>query len=279
MVNLENKLSPEEKEQLRKLSGDAETTAKKIIEMGGEAVYFFGDVSDFETSGKLIQTAIDKFGKIDILVNNAGSFSRGFVWELTEKAWDLVTLSKLKGAFNCIRHAVIPMKEQRWGRIINCTSGAWLGNVEHCSYAAANAGIIGLTRSVARELYKYGITCNAYAPSAMSRAYVSLQARTRIRAADGMPIMAEERMRRSGEMSSPPEGPEGLAPFIAYLATDEAAHINGTVFRVSGSGEIGIYTEPEPKNIIRKETGLWTVDELVEILPKTVLKGYKSKAT
>ena len=275
LVDFESKLNEEEKEQLRKLSGDAETTAKEIRDMGGEAVPFFGDVSNFETAGKLIQTAIDNFGRIDILVNNAGSFSRGFIWELSEKSWDLVTLSKLKSAFNCIRHACVPMKEQGWGRIINCTTGAWLGNVEHPSYAAANAGIVGLTRAVARELFKYGVTCNAYAPTAMSRLHVNLIARIRIRAEEGMPIMPENRMQSFRDSHGPAEG---LAPFIAYLATDEAANISGTVFQTAGTGQYGIYSEPEIKKTIKKEDGFWTVDELIKTVPKTLLEGYKSKA-
>ncbi|MFC1847553.1 SDR family NAD(P)-dependent oxidoreductase [Chloroflexota bacterium] len=272
----EKKLSPEELEHLRILSGDAETTAKEIIEMGGQAAPFFGDVSDFETAGKLIQTAVDKFGKIDILVNNAGTASRGFVWELSEEAWDLVTLTKVKGAFNCIRHASALMKAQQWGRIINCTSGAFLGTVEHCNYGAANAGIVGLTRSVARDLSKYGITCNAYAPTAMSRFHVNLLARIRLMAEAGTPIMTEERLQRFKAAHGPAEV---MAPFIAYLATDEAAYINGMVFQAAGNGEIGLYSEPEVTKTVKKETGSWTVDELVESVPRVLLSEYKSPVT
>ncbi len=264
----DKKLSSEEKDHARQLGGDAETVAKEIIDMGGEAVGFFGNVSDFETAGKLIQTAVDKFGKIDILVNNAGAFRRGFVWELSEEAWDLVTLAKLKGTFNCIRHASPLMKEQRWGRIINCVATAWLGKMEHANYAAANAGAVGLTRAVARELYQYGVTCNAYAPKATTRATISLRARSRMMAEAGTPIMATQQAVSMG-------APEGLAPFVVYLATDEAAHISGTVFETAGNGHYAIYSEPEEKNVIEKEAGLWTVDELIEQVPKTLLKGYK----
>ncbi len=270
------KLSSEEAERARQLSGDAETVATEIRDMGGEAVGFFGDVSDFKTAGKLIQTAVDNFGKIDILVNNAGTFRRAFIWDLSEEAWDYVIAAKLKGAFNCIRHTAPLMKEQGWGRIINCISGAWLGALEHPNYSAANAGVVGLTRSVAREMYKYGVTCNAYAPLAMTRGVVSLAARTRIMAAEGITIRAE----RGTTTTAPTEletiaGPEGLAPFVAYLATEEAAQISGTVFRIVGN-EFVIYSDPEEKKLIKKETGLWTVDELVEAVPKGLLAGYQN---
>ncbi|MBI2979729.1 MAG: SDR family NAD(P)-dependent oxidoreductase [Chloroflexi bacterium] len=269
------KLNAEEKEHARQLSGDAETVAKEIRDMGGEAGGFFGDVGDFNTAGKLIQTAVDKFSKVDILVNNAGTFRRGFVWTISEEDWDYVVRSKLKGTFNCIHHASSLMKAQKWGRIINCTSAAWLGNVEHPNYSAANAGVVGLTRSVARELFKYGVTCNAYAPTAMSRGHVSLTARIRMMADAGTPIMPAERVAEMEEMHGPPEG---MAPLIAYLATDEAAKVSGTIFHAAGNGLYGIYSEPIETQVIKKKTGLWTVDELVKEMPKTLLKGYKSPA-
>ncbi len=269
------KLNAEEQEHARQLSGDAETVAKEIRDMGGEAVGFFGDISDFKTAGKLIQTAVDNFGRVDILVNNAGTFRRAFIWDLSEEAWDYVIAAKLKGTFNCIRHVAPLMKEQGLGRIINCTSGLWLGGLEHPNYSAANAGVVGLTRSVAREMYKYGVTCNAYAPTAMSRGHVSMTARTRMMAEAGAPLMNEERRIRMEELHGPAEG---MAPLIVYLATDEAVQVSGTVFAAAGNGEFRIYSEPEEKNLIKKETGLWTVDELVETVPKGLLAGYQNPA-
>ncbi|MDP3879932.1 MAG: SDR family NAD(P)-dependent oxidoreductase, partial [Dehalococcoidales bacterium] len=242
---------------------------------GGEAVAFFGDVGDFQTAGKLVQTAVDSFGRIDILVNNAGTFRRAFIWELSEEAWDYVITSKLKGTFNCIRHAAPLMKDQGWGRIINCTSGLWLGGLGHPNYSAANAGVVGLTRSVAREMYKYGVTCNVYAPTAMSRGHVNATARNRVMAKAGTPLMDEGRRIRMEELHGPPEG---MAPLIVYLATDAAAHVSGTAFAAAGNGEFRIYSEPEEMNLIKKDTGLWTVDELIEQMPKTLLAGYTSPA-
>jgi 3-oxoacyl-[acyl-carrier protein] reductase len=122
----------EELEKLRKQSqeatGDTETTAEAIRKLGGEAVPCFGDISDFKAAQKLIRTAVDSFGSIDILVNVAGTFGFSPLWEMSEELWDEVTLTKPKGYFNCIRHAVPFMMKQKWGRIINCTSRAfWAG--------------------------------------------------------------------------------------------------------------------------------------------------------
>lgn len=275
-------LSPEEIEKSRQLMGDAETTAKTIRDMGGEAVGFFGDVSDFKTAGRLIQTAVDNFGKVDILVNNAGTFGHAFVWEMTEELWDRVTIIKPKSYFNCIRHASPLMKEQRWGRIINCSSESWLGTSDSCCYSAAAAGVVGLSRAVAIELYEYGITCNVFCPNALTRASISRLAHEKRLAEAGITVRTRAQRSPMGPETVRPQ-PEALAPFIVYLATDEAAYISGTVFGVGGSGlgftnEVSIYSEPVPKKVIQKEAGLWTVDELVETVPRTLLEGYKSPA-
>jgi 3-oxoacyl-[acyl-carrier protein] reductase len=142
-----------------------------------EAVAFFGDISDFNAAKQLIQTAVDHFGRIDILVNVAGTFGISPVWEITEETLDRVNNTKPKGCFNTIRHAVHFMIDQKWGRIINATSRAFLGDVlRHAEYCAANAGVVGLTRAVAKELYCHGITCNAISPFARTRAAVELTA-------------------------------------------------------------------------------------------------------
>ncbi len=149
-------LSAEKKEWLRHeaeaATGDAETTAKTIKDLGGEAVPFFGDVSNFEVARKLIQTAVDSFGKIDILVNVVGTFAFSNIWEMSEETWDHVNSIKPKAHFNCIRHALPFMMQQKWGRIINCTSGGFIGGGNATNYATANAGVLGLTYGVAKEI-------------------------------------------------------------------------------------------------------------------------------
>jgi len=260
--SLVNSLDQEQKEWLLKQAeestGDAETTAQVIKELGGEALPFFGDIANFEVAGKMIQTAVDSFGKIDILVNVAGTFGFGAIWEITEELWDRVTLTKPRGYFNTIRHAVPHMMKQKWGRIINCTSRAFLGDVlKHAEYCAANAGVVGLTRAVAKELYQYGITCNAFSPFARTRAAVELTAYD-------MAVNEEESPWMDRKFAFPLDqtpGPEHIAPFVTYLATDAAAEISGSVFNVAGNG-IGLYSEPEIVRNLVKVGDPWTVDEL-----------------
>jgi 3-oxoacyl-[acyl-carrier protein] reductase len=258
------------------LRGDAETTAVAIRDLGGEALPFFGDVGDFETARKLIEAAVDHFGRIDILVNNAGTFMHAPIWEMTEEQWDHVAGNKPKSAFNTIRHASPHMMKQKWGRVINCTSIAWLGTLDHCNYGAANAGVVGLTRAAARELWSYGITVNAYAPSAFTRAIVNLASRGRQMADSGTPIMSDERITAFEERPTA----EGLAPFVAYLATEAAAHISGTVFAVRSFGqngpEMGIFSEPELLRLISKKEG-WSVEELIKEIPEGLLEGYRNR--
>lgn len=253
--------------------GDAETTASEIRAMGGEAVAFFGDISNFSVAEKLIKTAVENFGRVDILVNNAGADAPRMVWNMTEEDWDKCLDSFLKGSFNCIRFASALMREQGWGRIINTTSTAWLGTVGHCNYGAAKAGIVGLTRAVARELGRYGVTCNAYAPTAATRFTLSEEVVAGFRKRYEAGLMTKERFE---ELTNPP-APETVAPFIIYLCTDAAADINGQVFDVTG-GSIAIYSEPVKKKVISKQEGLWSIEELIELVPKVLLEGYKNPA-
>jgi len=253
--------------------GDAETTAKEIIDMGGQAVPFFGSVSEFDVAQKLIQTAVDNFGRVDILVNNAGADAPRMVWNMTEEDWGRCIDSFLKGSFNCTRHACGIMREQKWGRIINTTSTAWLGTVGHCNYGAAKAGIVGLTRAVAREMGRYGVTCNAYAPTAATRFTVSEDIIAGFKKRYEAGLLTKERYE---ELINPP-GPETLTPLIVYLCTDAAADINGQVFDVTG-GNIAIYSEPVKKRTISKQEDLWTVEELIKQVPEVLLEGYRNPA-
>ncbi len=253
--------------------GDAETVASEIKIMGGEATAFFGSISEFDAAEKLIQAALKSFGRVDILVNNAGADAPRMVWNMTEEDWDRCMDSYLKGSFNCIRFASALMREQRWGRIINTTSTAWLGTVGHCNYGAAKAGIVGLTRAVAREVGRYGVTCNAYAPTAATRFTISGEVIAGFKKRYEAGLMTKERFE---ELTNPP-APETVTPFIIYLCTDAAADVNGQVFDVTG-GSIAIYSEPVKKKSIDKKEGLWTVEELIDLVPKVLLEGYKNPA-
>jgi len=250
--------------------GFAEAVVKEIAGIGGVAISFLGDVSKFKVANELVQTTVDNFGTLDILVNNAGVSRDNPIWDMTEEDWDYVTAVHLKGSFNCIRHACGIMKEQRWGRIINTTSPARLGLVWNSSYSTAKAGIVGLSKGVALDLSSYGITCNAYAPVAATRMTLSETHKARLaREYDSGAITKESYERK---MNPPP--PEAIPPLLVYLCTDEAADINGQVFGVRGQ-EIHVYQE-QTKNSIVKNEGFWTVDELVELVPKALFSGRES---
>ena len=253
--------------------GDAETAAKEIKDAGGKAVAFFGSVSEFDTAQKMVQTAVDNFGRLDIVVNNAGADAPKMVWNMSEEEWNRSVDSFLKGSFNCIRHAAPLMRGQKWGRIINTTSTAWLGTVGHCNYGAAKAGLVGLTRAVAREMGRYGVTCNAYAPTAATRFTLSEDIVAGFKKRYEAGLMTKERFE---ELTNPP-GPETVAPFIVYLCTGEAANINGQVFDVTGNN-IALYSEPVKVKAIDKQEGMWTVEELIEKVPGVLLEGYKNPA-
>jgi 3-oxoacyl-[acyl-carrier protein] reductase len=274
--DLVKNLSSEDRESLLKeaadATGDAETTAKTIRDLGGKAVPFFGDVSDFETARNLIQTAVDTFGRIDILVNVAGTFAFSPIWEMSEETWDKVCDVKPKAYFNCIRHALPFMMEQKFGRIINCTSGAFKwGGMRQAQYSAASAGAIGLTYAVAQEVAPYGITCNAFAPGARTRAGFELDAYEKAMPAGKGPWSFESMKVPISDSPSP----DDIAPFISYLSTDDAADITGSVFFVIGSA-VMLYGEMDFISNIVKPEGRWTVDELRERAHKDLMKDFRS---
>jgi 3-oxoacyl-[acyl-carrier protein] reductase len=271
-------LTPEQREWVLKLekeyTGDAATTSQRIKELGGESTPFFGDILKFDVAAQLIQFAIDTYGKIDILVNVAGTFRFSPIWETTEETWDYVAGLKPKAYFNTIRHAVPHMMKQKWGRILNCTSRAWAGDpLPHAHYAAANAGVVGLTRGVANELYSYGVMCNAFSPWARTRASFELTAYTMIQKGD----KTLDKNGRDLAMFEMTPDPEDLGPIMAYLSSDLAAGISGTVFNIGGN-YVGIHEDPEIKRTIVTASGRWTVDELKQQVPRNLLPNYHSRS-
>jgi 3-oxoacyl-[acyl-carrier protein] reductase len=252
---------------------DAETVAGEIIGMGGQAFPFFGDIGSFEIAGKLIQTAVDKFGRLDILINNAGTGNMAAKpWNMTEEDWDICLNAHLKGTFNCIRHACGIMKDRQWGRIINTSSMAWTGNPPHMNYGAAKAGIVGLTRAVAGEMYKYGVTCNAYCPNAATPSTSGDELKAVIRKAYQAGLLSKAKYEG---MLNPPAA-ETIGPLIVYLCTEEAGNVNGKLFEIKG-GEISIYAEPVKEKLIYKEQGLWTIEELINLVPTILLKSNENE--
>jgi 3-oxoacyl-[acyl-carrier protein] reductase len=192
------------------------------------------------------------------------------IWDMTEEGWDQTMAVHLKGSFNCIRLACVIMKEQKWGRIINTSSPGRLGMQRRCDYSTAKAAILGLTRSVALDLNDYGVTCNAYAPSAATRMNTRTSEEYRVRLTKEYESGAITKEYYEQQMTPRP-APEAMPPFLVYLCTDEAANINGQLFFIWGRQEIHIFKEGS-KNSIAKE-GFWTVEELIEMVPKGLRKN------
>lgn len=253
--------------------GDAETAAKEIRDAGGAAVAVFGDVAKFDDAQRLIQAAVDNFGRIDVLVNSAGADAPRMIWNMTEEQWDRCIDSFLKGTFNCTRFASALMREQRGGRIISMSSDAWLGTVGHANYGAAKAGIVGFTRAIARELGRYGITCNAVCPEAATRFTLAPDVVAGFKKRYEAGLITKERL---DELLGVPSA-EYVAPLVIYLASDRSGNINGQVLRASG-GEITVYSEPIRMKSIFKSEGIWTQEELSELIPATLAAGLVNPA-
>ena len=260
------------------LSGDAETTAQAIKKMGGEAAPFFGDIADFQVAGELIKTAIDNFGKIDILVNVAGGFGFSPFEKMTEELFDKVTRTKPKGYFNTMRHAVPYMIEQKWGRIINATSRAWQGDtIKHAEYCTANAGVVGLTKAVAIEMWKYKITANCFSPFAKTRSAYDLDVYPATVAKEDIPFVSENMAFGEGFINFTPT-PDYVAPFVCYLASDAAANVSGSIFTLGGN-TISMYSESiHSNNLTKFDSKPWTMEELVQQAPRGLFAGYKNPA-
>lgn len=205
----------------------AEDKAKKVQEeiqaMGQKAVCMQCDVSDFKMCEEFVKEVVSEFGQIDILVNNAGITRDGLLMKMSEESFDAVLNTNLKGAFHCIRFASRQMLKQRSGRIINMASVVGLtGNVGQSNYAASKAGVIGLTKAVARELASRGITVNAVAPGFIESDMTNeLSEAVKEASLAGIPLGAFGK-------------PEDVAAAVGFLASDQAKYITGQVLQVDG---------------------------------------------
>ncbi len=201
----------------------AEQTEQEIAQIGGKVRAYQCDVSSFEQTETITKQILEEFGQVDILVNNAGIVRDGFLLSMKEEAFDAVIDTNLKGAFHMIRHLYSHMMRKRSGRIINISSIVGLtGNAAQANYAAAKAGVIGLTKSTAKELAGRGVTCNAIAPG-----YIQSDM------TDAMPEKAKDAitsqipMKRTGL-------PQDVANLAVFLAGPGASYITGEVIRVDG---------------------------------------------
>ena len=198
----------------------AEQTVKEIIKHGGMAAPVQCDVSDFDACGKMMEMIINNYGHLDILVNNAGITRDGLIMKMSEEDFDRVLDTNLKGAFHTIRHASRYFLKQKSGKIINISSvSGVMGNAGQANYSASKAGVIGLTKSTAKELASRGVCCNAIAPG-----FIATDMTANL--ADN-PLIAQIPMKRMGTA-------EEAANLIFFLSSPLSDYITGEVIKIDG---------------------------------------------
>jgi 3-oxoacyl-[acyl-carrier protein] reductase len=201
----------------------ADEVVQQIRSAGGEATAVQADVRQAQEAQALIDAAKNTFGRVDILVNNAGTTRDTLLMRMTEEDWDVVIDTSLKGSFNCIKAVSRQMMRQRYGRIVNITSVAGIaGNAGQANYASAKAGLIGLTKTVAKELGSRGITCNAIAPGLVPTDLTASLSQDLVDTA-----IERTPLGRVGTA-------EDMAAAVAFLASDQASFITGQVLAVDG---------------------------------------------
>jgi 3-oxoacyl-[acyl-carrier protein] reductase len=206
----------------------ADETVALIENAGGQARSSRFDVAEAAQVQPAIEAMIEQCGRIDILVNNAGITRDGLLMKMKEESWDQVLDTNLKGAFTCIKAVSRPMMKQRWGRIVNISSViGFMGNAGQVNYAAAKAGLVGLTRSAARELASRSITVNGVAPG-----YIDTDMTSELTPEIKEKILAEIPL---GSMGSA----EDVAAAVAFLVTDEARYVTGQFLHVNGGMFMG----------------------------------------
>jgi len=240
--------------------GPADQIVGEITKSGGVAAANYGSVTDFAQATAMVEQAVKAWGRLDILVHVAGILRDRMLFNMTEAEWDAVIGVHLKGAFNTSRAASVVMREQRDGRIVNMSSVSALGAPGQPNYAAAKAGILGLTWSTANALARYGVTANAIMPSGATRMTDSTPR--------GRGVF-EQTGKWPSELGVGTErDPDNVAPLVVYLASDAAAGVNGQVFHAFGYGYT-LLAQPQAVRRLEADRRL-DPEELVELFPKTL---------
>ena len=240
--------------------GPAQKVVTEISDAGGRAVANTDSVTEFESAGRIIGTALREYGAVDILVNNAGLSAGTLIWDLDPEVFEQVTAVHLRGTFNCTRHAVPSMKEKGWGRIVNLVSRSGLIGVSgNAAYGAGKGGIFGLTNVISRDLASHGITVNGVNPSSTDTRMVSEAIEAGIEAGGEMAT-------RAANLKAVLQTPFDVAVLISALCSDQAENISGQFFFVCKT-EVGIFQPLTlTQTFSREET--WSSGDLANALQK-----------
>ena len=245
--------------ELNGAPGDAELAERMAAEVrakGGRAVSSNASIADPATGVRLVELALQNFGRLDAWLNAAAITSDRMLFNMTDEAWSQVLATNLSGSFFCTRAALKHFKEQRAGRLVNLISTAGLiGNVGQANYAASKAGLFALTRVAALEMVRYGVSVNCVAPFAHTRMTDS------IKGATPEQVAYLERARRAKV--------EHIVPFLAFLLSSDAAGISGQIFGVRGH-EVFLFSQPRPIATIGQAGG-WTAESLQRAIDEQLL--------
>jgi len=238
--------------------GPADQVVAEVKKLGSDAIANYDNVSDFAAGDRMVQQALDKFGRLDIVVNNAGILRDKMIFNMTEEEWDIVLAVHLKGHFNLSKHAAVVFRQQRSGVFVHTASESGLGNRGQANYASAKEGIVGLSRTLARDMGGYGVRSNAIRPRAGTRLVISDEMREAAQKGGAAGMAGFQALEAFGKANNP----DAVGPFVTWLCTDAASNVNGRDFMVSGP-LIGLYSLPEITTKITAEGGhIWNVDEL-----------------
>ena len=240
-------------------------SSTEIEAAGGTAVADAGSAT-WDGAGSIVQHAIDEFGRLDIVVNNATAARNADLWRVTEEDWDLALGVNLKGYFAMIREAAPHLCGQGSGVIVNTSSGSGFGHPSAIAYASAKEGVVGLTRTVARELGRFGVRCNAIRPLALGVSTKEYGERTSKWATLMSITMAPRGAHLAFNVATPETHPPAkISPMVVWLCTDAARGVNGRTFHVAGD-TVSRLSEPERERAITNAGG-WTLDALDAVAP------------
>ncbi len=238
----------------------ADQTVEMIKQAGGMAAPNYDSVATPEGGQNIIQAAVNAYGKIDILVHVAGILRDRMIFNMSIEEWDAVINVHLRGAFCVVKPACVLMRAQKSGCIINFSSISAAGNSGQANYSAAKAGILGLTRTVARDMAKYGVRANAIWPGANTRMTATVPESAR-------QIRAERGVGQAAPMPAGERKPEHVASVVAFLASDMAQDITGWTVGISGD-RLSLIEDPRPVKTVFCPGG-WTLEKVTELWPQT----------
>ena len=249
--------------------GPADAVVAEIRAEGGTAITSYDTVTSYEGAGKIVQTALDSYGRLDILCHAAGILRDRMVFNMAEDEWDDVLQVHLYGAFNVVRRAVPQMIQQQYGRILLFSSVSALGNVGQVNYSSAKAGQIGFARALASELAPHAITVNVVLPGADTRMTQGLpESSDAYRAQWGAPSPGHE--------VEDLRDPERNGPKVVYLCTEAAGNITGQIIGTFGLA-MTLYSPRHVSRVVPKD-GPWTLDELNVLMPNSLTQGIPNPA-